>query len=177
MTPEGTADTPDPSPTAQPQQEVVQTDPPITRTGTQGNDDLSGGSGDDVLTGKKGNDVLRGLGGNDLIKGGGGNDTLYGGDGDDDLRGWKGDDTYTGGAGADRFVFSPWESGDKIITDFQSGDTIVLSTDLNASPWPPVADIVAGVVAQGTQHLVYTLRPGLTVETTVALEAGDFLLE
>ena len=167
----------DPDPQATPEPEPSQADSPLELTGTHGDDDLTGGSGDDVLIGRKGNDVLRGLGGNDELKGGGGNDNLHGGAGDDKLRGWKGNDTYTGGPGADRFIFSPWESGDKIITDFESGDLIELSIDLNADPWPQVADILASVVAQGDRYTVYTLRPGLTVETAVPLDVGDFVVE
>ena len=43
--------------------------------------------------------------------------------------------------------------------------------------WPPVADIVAGVVAQGTRYTIYTLYDGLTMETDVPLRAEDFVRE
>ena len=157
--------------------QLLDVDEPLDLTGTNDDDVLEGGRGDDTLRGKKGDDVLRGLGGNDLLLGGGGNDTLDGGLGDDELRGWMGDDTYTGGPGNDRFVFSAWESGDKIITDFGAGDLIVLTTDLQAAPWPPVADILASVAAQGDRYTVYALREGLTVETHVPLRTEDFALE
>ena len=143
---------------------------------------LAGKQGDDLLAGKGGNDELRGGKGNDELHGGRGADTLYGGNGDDrlygdrgadKLLGGNGDDTYTGGPGADRFVFFSGETGDKIITDFGDGsDQIVLRTE--AFAWPSVADIIAGVVAQGDRYLVYTLSPGLTVETDVPLRPEDF---
>ena len=130
-------------------------DPSLDLTGTNGPDDLEGG-GNDLLVGKKGNDVLRG---------GRGADTRAGGDGDD---------TYSGGPGADRFVFISGETGDKIITDFGDGaDRIVLRTE--AFAWPSVADIIAGVVAQGDRYLVYTLSEGLTVETDTPLGPEDIV--
>ena len=70
-------------------------------------------------------------------------------------------------------MFFSGETGDKIITDFGNGaDRIVLRTE--AFAWPSVADIIAGVVAQGDRYLVYTLSPGLTVETDVPLRPEDF---
>ena len=164
-------------------------DPSLDLSGTNGPDDLQGGGGNDLLVGKKGDDVLRGLGGSDELRGGKGNDdlrggrgadTLVGGDGDDELHGGRGadrlldgdgDDTYSGGPGADRFVFISGETGDKIINDFGDGaDRIVLRTE--AVAWPSVADIIAGVVAQGDRYLVYTLSPGLTVETGHTSQGG-----
>ena len=131
---------------------------PIERIGTEGNDRLVGAGGHDTLDGKGGNDVLRGLAGNDVLKGG------------------SGDDTYTGGPGADRFVFAPSESGDKIITDFQNADRIVLSNAASGL-WPSVADILDSEVQETTGHNVYTLRSGLTVETHVLLDAADFVVQ
>ena len=153
-------------------------DAPITRTGTNGRDDLVGGGGDDLLIGKRGKDVLRGLGGHDELRGGKDHDKLLGGPGNDELRGGKGNDTYTGGPGADRFVFAPREPGDKIITDFDAGegDKIVLSLNQRAKP-PSIADIVATVVAQGDRYTVYTLFSGLTVETDTPLRVEDFVVE
>ena len=173
-------------------QEQHEKDASLDLTGTNGPDDLQGGDAGDVLVGKQGDDFLVGNGGNDELRGGKGNDelhggrgadALYGGNGDDllygdrgadKLLGGNGDDTYTGGPGADRFVFFSGETGDKIITDFGDGsDQIVLRTE--AFAWPSVADIIAGVVAQGDRYLVYTLSPGLTVETDVPLRPEDFV--
>ena len=52
------------------------------------------------------------------IVAGAGNDTLYGG---------KGNDTLTGGAGDDIFVYGSGE-GNKIITDYENGDVISLTS-------------------------------------------------
>ena len=161
--------------------------------GTDGPDNLIGDDGNDVLTGKRGDDVLHGRGGNDELRGGRGadelrggrggdtliggrgNDELYGDRGADRLQGGNGDDTLTGGPGKDRFIFVSGETGDKIITDFGDGDDlIVLKTEGDAAPWPSVSDIIAGVVAQGDRYLVYTLSPGLTVETDTPLGPEDF---
>ena len=96
--------------------------------------------------------------------------------GADRLQGGNGDDTLTGGPGKDRFIFVSGETGDKIITDFGDGDDlIVLKTEGDAAPWPSVSDIIAGVVAQGDRYLVYTLSPGLTVETDTALRPEDIV--
>ena len=54
---------------------------------------------------------------------------------------------------------------------------IVLTADLSAAPWPPVADILASVVARRGRYTVYTLRPGLTVETALPLDTADFTVE
>ena len=173
---------------SQPQERQAES---LEQTGTDGDDVLDGTSGDDVLTGLQGRDVLYGRGGSDELRGGKGGDELYGGRGGDDLYGGRGaddlygdrgadrllggdgDDTLTGGPGADRFVFFSGETGDKIITDFGDGDDqIVLRTE--AFAWPPVADIIAGVAAQGDRYLVYTLSEGLTVETDTPLRPEDF---
>ena len=100
---------------------------------------------------------------------------LRGKGGHDELLGGKGDDTYIGGRGTGRFVFSPKETDDKIITDFDAaeGDKIVLRTNRQ----PSIADIVATVVAQRDRYLVYALFPGLTVETDVPLRAEGFVVE
>ena len=67
---------------------------PVKRTGTTGNDDLSGGLGNDTLEGGAGNDTLSGGEGNDSMLGGTGDDTLDGGAGKDYMEGGSGSDTY-----------------------------------------------------------------------------------
>ena len=127
---------------------------------------VTGTSGPDTLTGTGDGELLVGLGGADTLSGQGGNDELRGGDGDDDL---------TGGAGADRFVFLARETGAKAITDFASGDVIVLK----GGGWSSAADIVATVQAVGSANYRYTLASGLTVETTNnrPLRTENFLVE
>ena len=145
--------------------------------GGGGDDELHGGPGADVLRGERGRDVLYGGADDDELRGGKGADELYGGSGNDKLIGGNGDDTYTGGPGADRFVFESKETGDNIITDFETGDLIVLKTEGEAEPWTSVADIIATVVAQGDHYLVYTLSVGLTVETDTQLRTEHFLVK
>jgi Ca2+-binding RTX toxin-like protein len=94
---------------------------PITITGTDGNDTLSGSSTTattDIITGGVGNDTLNGYAGDDLLDGGEGNDTLYGGNGNDGLTGGDGDDKLYGGAGNDVLTGG---DGDDII-DAGHGD-------------------------------------------------------
>ena len=158
---------------------------PLNLVGTDGPDQLYGDDLDDVLIGKRGKDRLDGGKGNDVLHGGRGDDVLIGAMGADELHGGRGDDTYTGGRdsyeygdlASDRFVFSPKNKGDKIITDFDpcfsSRDWIVLA----GQGWPSVADILASEVEESGGFFVYRLRRGLTVETDVPLETGDFLLE
>ena len=111
-----------------------------------------------------------------VLRGTSGDDDLVGGPGDDELYGWTGDDTYTGGAVDDRFVFSPLSNGDKIITDFDDHDQIVLSS-ARFGLWPGVADILASEREEPAGYFVYTLIDGLTVETDIPLAAGDFAVE
>ena len=170
-----------------------------TLTGGTDDDWLKGGPGNDYLDGGKGSDILRGDDGDDEMFGGRGKDRMMGGSGDDVLKGGRGndhlaggfnmgggDDTLTGGPGKDRFIFGPlkdedgyvlvWDDGHKIITDFERGDRIIL-TPGEEEEWPSsVADILASVVTEGTRH-VYTLAPGLTVETNVPLQSRDFVVK
>ena len=129
----------------------------------------------DVVTGTSGGDALTGTSGGDLLVGLGGGDTLSGQGGNDELLGGSGDDALSGGAGQDRFVFRAAEAGANAITDFETGDAIVLM----GSGWSSVADIIAGVQAVGTAGYRYTLASGLTVKTTNnrSLRTEDFLLE
>ncbi|MEO0999047.1 MAG: fasciclin domain-containing protein [Pseudomonadota bacterium] len=85
--------------------------------GLDGNDRLIGRAGDDTVLGGDGNDRLIGRSGDDLLSGNAGNDVLKAGRGDDTLHGGSGEDTF-------HFVFL---SGDNVIEDFETGDTIVLS--------------------------------------------------
>ena len=99
---------------------------PVTFTGRDGIDTLTGGSQGDTVNGERKNDILSGgpgadtiAGGDDddTINGGNDNDTLIGDDGDDDINGDAGndrldggdngndDDDFDGGSGIDRVVF------------------------------------------------------------------------
>ena len=72
----------------------VATAAPITGSGGDGNDTLTGGTGADTLNGDAGNDTLEGHRGNDTLNGGDGDDLIIWRNGD-------GTDTVDGGAGTD----------------------------------------------------------------------------
>jgi Ca2+-binding RTX toxin-like protein len=92
-----------------------------TRTGTAGNDELSGGNGADTLSGLGGNDKINGDNGNDVLSGGTGDDILNGGNGADTLNGGSGNNQLTGGNGADNFDFGLSATGTNRVTDFKVG--------------------------------------------------------
>jgi Ca2+-binding RTX toxin-like protein len=70
------------------------------RTGTAGNDTLTGSDAAEVIDGGAGNDSIAGLDGNDTPIGGAGNDTVLGGAGDDSIGGGAGNDALFGDGGA-----------------------------------------------------------------------------
>jgi Ca2+-binding RTX toxin-like protein len=71
------------------------------RSGTSGDDRLTGGAGNDNISALGGDDIVSGQDGNDIISGGGGRDTLNGDAGTDTLNGDAGRDTLNGGADDD----------------------------------------------------------------------------
>jgi Ca2+-binding RTX toxin-like protein len=75
--------------------------PAGARSGTNGDDTISGGAGNDNISAMGGDDIVSGQGGNDVISGGGGRDTLSGDAGADTLSGDAGRDTLNGGADND----------------------------------------------------------------------------
>ncbi|HYD24552.1 MAG TPA: calcium-binding protein [Croceibacterium sp.] len=81
-------------------------------------------------------DVITGGDNFDSLFGGRGDDVLNGGGGDDQLSGDFGNDTLTGGAGRDTFTINFYETGDKTITDFESGvDILQIDRSNILSPW------------------------------------------
>jgi Ca2+-binding RTX toxin-like protein len=74
------------------------------RTGTDGDDMLTGGAAGDDIAGGEGNDVLSGQGGDDCVEGENGNDTVNGGENADTLKGGDNSDTVNGGDGNDSAV-------------------------------------------------------------------------
>ena len=128
-----------------------------------------------VVTGTRLDDTLTGSDSGELLAGLDGGDRMSGLGGDDELRGGDGSDALTGGAGRDRFVFFSSDTGAKVITDFASGDVVVLK----GSGWSSVADIIASVQAVGSLRYRYTLAPGLTVDTSNnrTLRTEDFVEE
>jgi RTX calcium-binding nonapeptide repeat (4 copies) len=100
-------------------------------SGFAGNDSISGNQGADTLNGGQGDDTIYGGRGHDSLLGNQGNDLLFGGVGNDTLRGGRGADTLSGGEDSDLFVLSR-DRGADTITDFSSGDEIVLADGLTA---------------------------------------------
>ncbi|PQJ97664.1 beta strand repeat-containing protein [Chromatium okenii] len=66
----------------------------VVKSGTAGNDKLTGANSNDQLTGLAGDDRLVGLAGMDTLNGGAGKDILDGGKDADSMIGGDGDDTY-----------------------------------------------------------------------------------
>ena len=115
------------------------------KTGTAGNDVLTGyegtdvynrnetfyaGAGDDIINANDGNDLVYAGSGNDTVNGGDGDDTIYGGAGDDILNGegendklygGVGNDTLNGGYGDDTYYF---ELGDGEDTIYEDGEYV-----------------------------------------------------
>ncbi len=158
----------------------------------------TGGAGTDLLTsienvvGSNFNDVLTGDSGNNTLTGGAGNDVLTGG---------LGADTLYGGTGADHFVFnsiadSPGGGADKIM-DFShaEGDVIDLSgIDAITGGADDAFTLISGGFTHHAGELIvvsaglntYSVRGDvngdgvadffITVHSTTALVAGDFIL-
>jgi Ca2+-binding RTX toxin-like protein len=101
--------------------------------GGAGLDTLIGGDGFDQLYGGDGADSLDGGAGDDGLEGGIGDDTLTGGAGDDGLEGGIGFDTLTGGTGLDRFKGDLSELNGDRITDYETGERIVLEGSLSSA--------------------------------------------
>jgi Ca2+-binding RTX toxin-like protein len=109
---------------------------------------MSGGAGADTLKGEDGNDVLLGGEGSDLLEGGSGRDSL------------------TGGAEADRFLFGAPGQGPDSVTDFISGEDMLLisaagfNLGLGAGAAMPTALLVNNMTgratsAQGVGQFIY----------------------
>ncbi|MDD1428845.1 calcium-binding protein, partial [Dolichospermum sp. ST_sed9] len=102
----------------------------ITLTAADAIENAIGGAGNDSLFGNALNNSLVGGAGIDTLTGGLGNDTLTGGAGNDSL---------SGGAGNDQFVFdgisvfAAAAFGVDTITDFTTGDKLVLSKTVFAA--------------------------------------------
>lgn len=120
-----------------------------TMIGGNGDDSISGGEGNDWLWGQADNDILYGDAGNDTISGNDGNDTLFGGIGDDTLSGAAGTDTLHGEAGNDVFSASAADFNGDTISDFATGDSIVVvGTDLSALN----GTAASGTITVGTEQ-------------------------
>ena len=109
---------------------IIGTNKADSLEGGNGNDTLEGRQGKDNLFGGGGDDILSGGNGPDTLEGGTGNDTLLGNNGDDILVGDEGNDVLTGGNGNDSFTLTSGQGTDE-ITDFSTGDVLLLSAELS----------------------------------------------
>lgn len=94
--------------------------------GLNGDDTLKGGAGRDTLRGDNGNDTLDGGFDNDILYGGAGNDVLLGGFADDVLFGGQGNDKLNGGIGNDTYIFNLGD-GQDTIQDQLGKDTLKIN--------------------------------------------------
>ena len=146
--------------------------------GGKGDDHIEGGGDDDHVVGGSGNDTLYGDQGNDRLMGGQGSDVVYGGDGDDRIYLYLGNDTVTGGTGADKFIFNKNETGNHLITDFESGvDQLRISTMLlqfgpGAGQLDP-ALLSTGAAVGSQAQFVLTYDSGTGISSLVWDPNGD----
>ncbi|MDY7002716.1 MAG: trypsin-like serine protease [Cyanobacteriota bacterium] len=98
----------------------------LVSTGTENDDQLTGGFGNDTLGGRDGDDTLIGRGGSDFLYGNDGNDILEGRPGFDFLFGGSGNDQLSGGIGRDRLNGG---SGNDVLTGGGSKDKFIFNTN------------------------------------------------
>jgi len=115
-------------------------------------------------------DVISGDASNNMIEGGDGDDMISGGAGDDIIIGGAGLDTLDGGAGNDYFVFNDMTEFGDLISTFESGDAVKLSSMIeglsgfSGSDWATegfefgihtVTDVGEGVQLTGSGPAIY----------------------
>jgi trimeric autotransporter adhesin len=120
---------------------------------------ISGNNGVNMLTGTTSNDSLAGNGGNDILVGGDGNDSMEGGAGNDTVIGGADDDFLQGGDGNDVFLIGQSEHGAAETLDGGAGtgdivrftsttdnDTLTLhATNLEQVTIGTAAGVIAGI--------------------------------
>ena len=121
-------------------QQIIDTAPITTLTGTDANETMNGVvDRDNVMTSGAGNDTLNGSNRNDLLYGDSGNDHLYAGTGNDTLVGGTGNDLLDGGEGDDTYIFNKGD-GEDVIVDYKGIDTIQFGEGISPE------DVIAKVV-------------------------------
>ena len=114
----------------------------------------TGSAETELLGGDAGHNSIQGMGGSDILYGDAGNDTLYGGSGDDYLIGGKGSDSLyaglgndvlKGGSSADYFIFAYVDGSSNTISDFASGEDVVMLTGVAAG-----ANTFSSIMASAT---------------------------
>jgi Ca2+-binding RTX toxin-like protein len=132
---------------------------PMTGTGNELNNLMTGRSYADLIVGMDGNDTLNGLEGNDSLSGSAGDDVLLGGLGNDTLDGGLGLDSLTGGAGNDLYRYDRTQ----VVPNFFRGDLIVELSDEGI-------DTVEAASADyqllsNLENLILLAQPGMSVTT------------
>ncbi|WP_417830706.1 tandem-95 repeat protein [Terasakiella sp.] len=134
------------------------------------------GEGNDIIEGFESvvgsmyADVITGDGLDNVIEGGDGDDMINGGAGSDIITGGAGVDTLDGGAGNDYFVFNDMTEFGDLISTFESGDAVKLSSiidglnGLSGSDWATegfefgihtVTDVGEGAQLSGSGPSIY----------------------
>ncbi len=134
------------------------------------------GEGNDIIEGFESvvgsmyADVITGDGLDNVIEGGDGDDMINGGAGSDIITGGAGVDTLDGGAGNDYFVFNDMTEFGDLISTFETGDAVKLSSmidglnGLSGSDWAiegfefgihTVTDVGEGAQLTGSGPAIY----------------------
>jgi len=148
------------------------------RTGTDGDDVLTGFRFDDLLRGGNGGDQLNGERGDDLLYGDAGNDVMTGGEGNDRLFGGAGNDWLYDGGGVDEANLLDGGDGDDRLSTDDDGGNILQGGAGSDSLWTTGSgNLLDG--GDGDDELVVRIGPGVgTVSvTTVHGGAGDDRIE
>lgn len=150
--------------------------------GGAGNDVISGGQYSDVLIGGSGNDTLDGGGGRDILSGGAGADALYGGDGADVLVGGAGGDTLVGGAGDDTFRGTASELNGDVISGYEVGEAIRVtdatfgSDDVTISSSNGVSTVSIDTNGDGNADISFNLVGDVSFSNAAPGEGGGTVL-
>lgn len=94
------------------------------RTGTPGDDIITGDNSNNVLAGNAGNDTLDARSGQDSLEGGDGNDILLAGSGNDKLDGGRGNDSLEGSDGSDTYIFRKGDGADS-VNNLDNGGVLI----------------------------------------------------
>ncbi len=153
----------------------------LSRTGTSGDDTLSGDDRNDALYGLEGNDTLYGQNGDDTLEGGEGNDTLYGGQGSDHLVGGAGDDVlradddYDGydNGGADTLEGGPGADG---LYGFSGNDVYVYARGDGRDVIYDYDRYYGNYQGYNAGEDTLRFKEGITPEDLILREDGDDLI-
>ena len=158
------------------------------RTGSGGDNTITGDGLTDVIYGLAGDDTLNGLGGRDTLFGQADDDILNGGAGSDDLTGGTGDDEVNGGTHNDTIRYAIGDGADTVdggadidtlvLTSGAGNDTLAVTLDAAGVITNFQGGSVIGVESVtanldgGTDTLNYTAPGGVTVNLVSGTATG-----